>query len=287
MITLKSTIAEYKENLIYTEKSGETVKGYMKELNKFQRYQQARFNFPPYLNDIKLNNLEEYLKSQQINGLAASSRSISLNILRAFYKYCYKKELVDRNITLSIDTIKFKRKERTYLVDDEVNTLVDEIYVEIIAIAVNTMYNTGMRVSECTNLKLKEVDLEKGVIHVIAGKGNKDRDIPINDKLNEILTDYLKNKRPKVSSENFFATKKSGKLSSQYINSEINKAVKRLGWEKSVSCHSLRHSFASRLVLKNVNIVKIQKLLGHADVRVTSVYMHTNNNELRAAVNEI
>lgn len=287
MTPLKLAISQYKEYLIYTEKSMETITGYMKELKKFQKYLLIEFNYPPYLNDITLTNLEKYLSNQIINGLAQASRSRSYHILRAFYNYCYKKELIERNIALSLEPIKVKRKERTYLLEEEVENLINEIENNLIKIVVTSIYYTGMRISECTNLKLKDVDFENQIIHIIAGKGNKDRDIPISDKLNEVLIDYIKNKRPKVSSENFFATKRTGKLSPQYTNRQINEATKRLGWDKHVSAHIIRHSFASRLVQKDVNLVRIQKLLGHSDLRVTSIYTHTSQNELRQAVNQI
>jgi integrase/recombinase XerD len=287
MILLKLVISQFKEYLTYTEKSGETIKGYMKELNKMQKHIQTRFNYPPYLKDITLNDLEEYLASQLLNGLAPASRSFSYHIIRSFYNYCYKKELVDRNIALSLEGIKIKRKERTYLVEWEVISLLDEIESSLIRTAVTTIYYTGLRISECTNLKVKDVDIEKEVIHVIAGKGNKDRDIPMSSKLKVILTDYVENKRPDVDSDRFFATKKTGKLSPQYINRQLADAVLRLGWDKHVSGHIMRHSFASKLIQMDVNLVKIQKLLGHADLRVTSIYTHTSTSELRQAVNEI
>ncbi|MFL0194327.1 tyrosine-type recombinase/integrase [Clostridium sp. WILCCON 0269] len=288
MTPLKSAISQFQDYLTYTEKSKETIAGYMRELKKFYNHQQVKFNYPPYLSDVKLGELEEYLGSQLLKGLSQGTRSRSYHILRSFYNFCYKKELIQRNIALSLEPIKVKRKERIYLLEEEVNSLVNEIESELVKMAVNSIYYTGMRISECTNLRLKDVDFESKVIHVIGGKGNKDRDIPISDKLYEILIDYVENKRLKVDgSEYFFATSKSGRISPQYINKQINEAVKKLKWDKHVSAHIIRHSFASRLVQKNVNLVRIQKLLGHSDLRVTSIYTHTSTNDLRQAVNEI
>ncbi|AWI03125.1 tyrosine-type recombinase/integrase [Clostridium drakei] len=288
MIPLKSAINGYNEHLINTEKSPETTYGYGNQLKKMESYFLKKFNYPPYLDDITLTNLEEYLGSQLAAGLAQASRSRSYHIIRSFYSYCYKKELVERNIALSLEPIKVKRKERTYLTENEVVVLVEKIENELVRIVVTAIYHTGMRISECTNLRLKDVDFENQVIHIIGGKGNKDRDIPISDKLNEILTDYIQNKRSKFNySEYFFATMKSGRISPQHINRQISAAVKKLKWDKQVSAHILRHSFASKLVQKEVNIVRIQKLLGHSDLRVTSIYTHTSQDELRQAVNVI
>lgn len=287
MIPLKSAINQYEEYLVNTEKSKETIIGYRNQLKKMESYLLEKFNYPPYLQDITLTNLEEYLGNQLTAGLAQASRSRCYHIIRAFYNYCYKKELVERNIALSLEPIKVKRKERTYLTEDEVAALIKEIESELVKIVVTSIYYTGMRISECTKLKLKDVDLESKVIHVIEGKGNKDRNIPISDKLYGILADYVENKRLKVDSDYFFCNKRSGKISTQHVNRQINEAVQRLKWEKHVSAHILRHSFASRLVQKGVNLVRIQKLLGHSDLRVTSIYTHTSQNELRQAVNVI
>lgn len=288
MAPLKAIINEYIQHLINTEKSGETITGYGNQLKRMESYFLKMFNYPPYLQDITLTNLEEYLGSQLAKGLSQASRSRIYHIIRAFYNYCYKKELIERNIALSLEPIKIKRKERTYLKENEVVALVQEIKNELVKIVVTAIYHTGMRVSECTNLKRKDVDFENQVIHIIGGKGNKDRDIPISDKLNEILTDYLENKRSKFNcSEYFFATMKSGRISPQHINRQISIAVKKLKWDKQVSAHILRHSFASKLVQKEVNLVRIQKLLGHSDLRVTSIYTHTSQDELRQAVNAI
>lgn len=287
MIPLKTAVNQYKKYLINTEKSKETITGYSNHLKRMESYLIEKFNYPPYLQDITLTNLEEYLDSQLARGLAQASRSKSYHIIRSFYNYCCRKELVEKNIALNLEPIKVKRKERTYLTKDEVIALVQEMENELIKTIVMAIYYTGMRISECTNLKIKNVDLKNKVIHVIGGKGNKDRDIPISDTLNKILTKYIKNKRPEVNSNYFFATKTSGRISPQHINRQINETVKRLGWEKHVSAHILRHSFASKLIQQEVNLVKIQKLLGHSDLRVTSIYTHTSKEELRQAVNVI
>lgn len=284
---MQEIIESFIKYLIITEKSPETIKGYKKELFKALRFFKQRLGTEPMIADIGLSDLEAYLQHQYEQGLLQASRSRSCYILRAFYAYCYKKEYVSRNIALNLDTVRVKRKERIYLKKNEVLALVSEIEKDMIRVSVQTIFYTGLRVSECTALKTKDVDMEKNVIHVIAGKGNKDRDIPISNKLYPILEHYLKHVRPPVISEYFFATYKSGRLSPDYINLQLKDAVARLGWNVHITAHILRHSFASRLVKKEVNLVNIQKLLGHSDLRVTSVYTHTNHHALKKAVNRV
>lgn len=155
----------------------------------------------------------------------------------------------------------------------------------LINLVVRTLYNTGLRISECLDLTIDTVDLENKVIHVIAGKGNKDRIVPISDKLYAYLKSYVDTDRPTVETDNFFATAKTGKLSPQYVNLMLAIATKTLGWNKKVTCHILRHSFASRLVEQDVNLVQIQKLLGHSSLKVTSIYTHSSIDKLKSAVN--
>lgn len=156
---------------------------------------------------------------------------------------------------------------------------------DLIQLVVLVLYLTGLRISECLSLTTDTVDLDQKVIHVVAGKGNKDRLIPISDKLLPLLQHYLEHERPDTDSNLFFCTKKTGKLSDVYVNRVLADAVKKLGWKKKVTAHILRHSFASQLVKKDVNLVQIQKLLGHSSLKVTSIYTHSNLEQLSVAVN--
>jgi integrase/recombinase XerD len=146
------------------------------------------------------------------------------------------------------------------------------------------MFYTGGRMSEMVHLKLKHVDFDSRILHIIDGKGRKDRRIPICDKLYDILTHYLSDLR-ESDSPLFFATVSTGKVSSTYINRCLHEAVGKLGWEKDISAHVLRHSFGTNLLEKGASVVSIQKLLGHSNLAVTSRYLHQDMNTLNAVVN--
>lgn len=103
------------------------------------------------------------------------------------------------------------------------------------------------------------------MLHIIEGKGKKDRDVPINEKLHSILTHYLTHIRESKSNR-FFAIESIGKVSSTYINRLIHVAADKLGWDKDISAHVLRHSFGTNLLEKGASVVSIQKLLGHANL---------------------
>ncbi|WP_342404966.1 tyrosine-type recombinase/integrase [Brevibacillus sp. FSL K6-2834] len=281
---LSQAIQQFDQYLSAIDRSEETRSGYQKDLTQLHRFLEERYNCPPYLEDIQLADLEAYLSwLKEEKGYAPASRSRNLYTLRSFYNYCYKKELVVRNIALSLENIKLPHKERQYLSEEEVNELVQAIDHDLIRLVVKFLYFTGLRISECLNLTVDDVDLERQMVHVRGGKGNKDRVVPLSEKIVPPLRAYLEKKRPQ-GTDRFFATEKTGKLSAVYVNSVLADATTKLGWKKTVTAHILRHSFASQLVKKDVNIVNISKLLGHSSIKVTSVYTHANTNQLKEAV---
>ncbi|SPF51897.1 Site-specific recombinase XerD (fragment) [Candidatus Desulfosporosinus infrequens] len=183
-----------------------------------------------------------------------------------------------------MEPVKVKQKERDFITETEFHDLIKAIDHRVIRTVVQTMFYTGGRISEMINLKLEEVDLKNRMLHIIDGKGKKDRDVPINEKLHCILTYYLTHIRESKSGR-FFAMTSTGKVSSCYINRHIHEAVDKLGWDKDVSAHVLRHSFGTNLLEKGASVVSIQKLLGHANLSVTSRYLHQDINKLNSVVN--
>ena len=140
---------------------------------------------------------------------------------------------MNKNIAALLEPVKVKQKERDFLTEDEFEALADAIKHPVVKTVVQTLFYTGGRISEITSLKLDEVDLKERVIHIIEGKGGKDRDIPINDKLYKILQNYIENIR-EADSDRFFALERTGKVSPTYVNRLINEAVDEIGLEKEV-----------------------------------------------------
>ena len=274
--------------ITYLQTSGrspETQRGYRISLISFNRFLESQFNGPGYIDEIELSHLEGYLTYRKVQGDQAVSRNRLLSIIRSFYNYLTKRELVARDISLKLEPIRVQQKERLHLDQSEVDILVESIRHPIVKAAVKTLAYTGLRVSELCHLKLDDVDLDRGIIKVIAGKGNKDRLVPMCAKLKAILQEYLHNTRPVADTDLFFATEKTGQLSPVYVNRILKQATDELGWSKHVTAHILRHSFASNLVRSKAPLVAIQKILGHSDLRMTSHYLHQNMIELQDAVN--
>ncbi|MEK4023665.1 tyrosine-type recombinase/integrase [Sporosarcina sp. FSL W7-1283] len=175
-------------------------------------------------------------------------------------------------------------KERNYLTRQELNSLLAAIDHEILYPFIFTMIHTGMRVSECLNLKLADVNLNERIIFIRKGKGGKHKELPMSPQLVEQLTSYLTKVRPDTDSLLFFSLKRTGEVIIQYVNKILQVASQKAGINKHVTSHILRHSFASFLVKQETHIAVIQKLLGHASLKTTSVYVHVPHKEMREAV---
>lgn len=283
---LSQGIQEFVKYMKLIDRSEQTITGYRKELTYFNDFLSVKHNCPVYIKDIELKDLEDYLLDQKNRGISTASRSRSVYILRSFYNYCVKKDICSKNLASLLEPVKVKQKEREFITEEEFEQLAKAIKKPVMRTVVQTMFYTGGRVSEILNLKLEDVDLENRVVYIIEGKGNKDRNIPINDKLYIILKNYLENIRETdVPSDRFFANKTTGKVSTSYLNRCIAQAAYDLGWEKQISSHILRHSFGTNLLEKGASVVSIQKLLGHTTLAVTSRYLHQDMKTLSDTVN--
>jgi len=289
MKTFRKSSEEFIEALINREMSKETTDGYRKDMEMVSNFLEKKYNGIVMLEDPVTQDFEDYLTMLlKEKNYQPASVNRHLNTLRSFYKTALKKGWTKENKVAAIDQLKVNRKERTFINDEEYATLIDSINHETIKAIIPTLFYTGLRISECLSMTLEDVNLTEKNILVQKGKGNKQRKIPISVKLLPILEAYKNKTRPKyVDSEYFFALSKTGRVSDQYVNRVLNETTKKLGWKKKVTCHVFRHSFASNLVRNNVHIVQIQHLLGHEDLKTTSIYVHSLYEQLSEAIDTL
>lgn len=272
------------------DRSPMTIERYSRDMIFIRKYLEEKANGPVFVDEITEKDLEDFMRYiKDVRQFAPSSRSRYFYTLRSFYKFATKKDIVEKDIAAKMDAIKMPQKERVYLTEEEVMQVADAIDIYLIKLIVLFLFNTGLRISECRDLKLEDVDLEKRIVYVIEGKNKKDRVVPINNNLYELLVDYIENHRDAPESNYFFATNQSGtgSISYPHISLTLREAAQKAGIKKQVTCHILRHSFASALVKKKVGLVEIQKLLGHSNLTVTSIYTHTSMDALSEAVNTL
>lgn len=277
--------AAFLEALAQKQASPETVSGYGKDLFMVNLFLEERYNGLVMLEDVQTDDLEDYLTMLSVKkNYKPGSVNRHVNTIRSFYNHAIKKGWTLRHVAAPLEQLKVPKKERTTLDEQEYAELIGAVDHPTIRVIIQFLYYSGLRITECLMMRLADVDLQKRTIHVKNGKGNKERVVPITEKLMPILQDYLSDTRPEVQSDRFFALEKTGKVSDVYVNRVLHETTKKLGWSKVVTCHILRHSFATNLVNKNVHIAHISNLLGHADLKTTSVYVHSNQHQLAEAV---
>jgi site-specific recombinase XerD len=140
---------------------------------------------------------------------------------------------------------------------------------------VSIAYSVGLRVSEVTNLKVTDIDSKRMLIHVNGAKGDKDRIVPLSENVLVLLREYYKQYRPKTY---LFESYKEG---TKYSVGSCQKIWQKYKLDPESTFHTLRHSFATNLVEKNVSLRVIQELLGHKNSKTTEIYTHVSNSSLK------
>ena len=245
--------------------------------------------------DIKLKDLEDFVKWINELGMTESSQSRIISGIKSFYKFCIIEEICTENPSFLLEAPSHSRLLPDVLSFDEVVKIISKINLSTPEGVRNkaileTMYSCGLRVSELVNLKISGLYTDVGFIKVI-GKGNKERLIPIGDdaiKYIGIYRDTIRNKYPLVKGfEDFlFLNRRGKKLSRVMIFLIIKELVKLSGINKIISPHTFRHSFATHLVEGGADLRAVQEMLGHESITTTEIYTHLDREYLRSTLQE-
>lgn len=272
----------------YLESNGratKTIYGYKSDLRRFRRFYERRYNMEWYPEDTTTNDIEAFLQMLYVKeGLQAPSRNRILYCLRSFFTYTFGRGICSTNPTVSVKNVRYRRRKRAHLTIEEYEALLACIDDPLIKVVTQTLWHTGLRISELINLSVKDVDLTYHYIHVV-GIEDADRDVPMNRTLYQFLSEYRET-LPTVLDpyELFFKLETSGHLSASTYNRKLKIVVEEFGWEKKVTAHTFRHSFSSYLENRGVSPVVIQALLGHAHIDTTLIYTHAEPQKLAEAV---
>jgi len=136
------------------------------------------------------------------------------------------------------------------------------------------MLHCGLRISEVINLRPGNINLTKGKLRIQSGKGNKDRDLAIPEYLIDLLNSWRKKRPPGIF---FFSTLKGKKLSSRYLQQMVKRYAKKAGLTKSISPHTLRHTYATQYYKQTKDIETLRRILGHSDISTTTIYITLAN----------
>ena len=214
-----------------------------------------------------------------------------LATLRSFYKFLVKRNHISSNPVVSIRTPKQEKKLPRFLEYEEVKKLLNTPPVNTWLGArdraiLETLYSTGIRVSELVALNMDDIDFLGEVVH-IRGKGKKERIAPIGSSALQVIQHYMeyRNKRAQ-SNGNFdskvlFVNKHGRRLSTRSVRRKMDKYLKMSGLDPDISPHTLRHSFATHMLNNGADLRSVQELLGHQSLSTTQIYTHLTTTRLK------
>ena len=273
--------------------SENTVQNYLFDLKSFYNFVEEKHNTTDIKN-ISDKIVETYIyhlrNIKNKKGDYYSTKSINryISSLKTFFKYLHNEKYIETNPADIIDTPKTSRKLPEVLTIQEIDSMfckantTDKFECRDRAI-METMYASGLRVSELINLKLTDIYSNEGILRIF-GKGSKERIVPIGSSALKYIDIYLKNSRPyfkKNFSEDYVFLNFRGKnLSRMAIWNIIDKYSKLAGIKKETHPHILRHSFATHLLEGGADIRIIQEMLGHSDISTTQIYTHIDREYL-------
>ena len=222
-----------------------------------------------------------YLAANVRQGLSPRSSARRLSTLRRFYRYLLREALIGEDPTADVRSPSLGRPLPKSITEASVEKLLTAPPETTLGVRdramLETMYASGLRVSELVALALNELDLTTGLVRV-TGKGGKERIVPLGDEATSRLGDYLKGARPSLLGEQksgaVFLTRRGQPMTRQAFWQLIKRYSAAAGIDSSLSPHSLRHAFATHLLNHGADLRSVQMLLGHADLSTTQIYPH-------------
>jgi integrase/recombinase XerD len=274
------------------ELSVATVEAYGRDLAGFSKFAQGRS--VRTVEAVRSIDVLEYLAHLTEKRLSARSQARKLIALRQLFKYLKAERVCPTNPTEDIDLPRFGRKLPEFLSVAEVDVLLaapdrsterggrDGAMLE-------TLYATGLRVSELVKLRLGDVNFDAGYL-VTMGKGKKERLVPLGEAALASLRQYIEVTRPRFlrptvaarAGDALFLTRLGRRMTRQGFWKLLNRYAVAAGIRKAISPHKLRHSFATHLVERGADLRAVQAMLGHADIGTTEIYTHVSRAHLRA-----
>lgn len=283
---------EIKEFVLYLvgEKmlSKNTASSYETDLNKYSEYLKKYRNIIDVA-DISKEDIKSYLATLKKNGFTASSIARKLTSIKKFHAFCVNeyREIKDDPAKL-ISSSKKEAHLPEVLSIEEIELLINaidtstDVGIRNKAI-IETLYCTGMRISELTELKLSQIQLNKRYL-IAYGKGQKERICQLGDEAISALRKYIADVRIKMvhtPTDLCFVNYQGKHLSRNYLFKYIKELALKAGINKEISPHTVRHSFATHLLQNDVSLRVVQAMLGHENISTTQIYTHIENEHLK------
>lgn len=248
----------------------QTIKTYLKAVEQFSKFSGTHKPTQESLYKFAVNLKEKNLSFSHIKN--------SVMAVKLYSEIIFKQNLTS-------DFLKGYRKERKLpdvLSIEEIKSIINCIENLKHRTIISLIYSCGLRISECVNLKIKDIDSKRMLVRIDQSKGNKDRFIPISNKMLLLLREYYKEYKP---TEFLFEGQFAKYYSARSIQAILKQAVKKCKIKKQITVHSLRHSYATHLLEQGTDISLIQKILGHKDIKTTLLYTQISTTQLNKITN--
>jgi integrase/recombinase XerD len=272
--------------------SENSIEAYTRDIEKLYQFAEIQ-SVKPNPEHITLTHLRQFILWAAGLGMIPSSQARILSGIKAFYKYLLMEDIIKVDPAELLESPKIQRKLPDTLNINEINKLIGAIDVSKPEGSRNkaileVMYGCGLRVSELTELRLSNLYLDTEFIKVV-GKGSKERLVPIGGsavKALKIWTDHIRVHFPVKKGEEdvVFLNRRGSRLSRVYIFMLIKKLAEIAGIKKTISPHTLRHSFATHLVEGGADLRAVQAMLGHESITTTEIYTHLDREYLKGTI---
>ena len=270
--------------------SENTVDAYMRDFDDFMHYVLRTFTATP--EGVTPEIISKYLAwLYSEKGVSGKSQARKLSGIKSFYNYLLINEKIEQLPTDSVETPRQERTLPDVLTIAEVDAIISTFDMTTVKgcrdnAIVEVLYSTGLRVSELITLRINDLFFGEGYIRVV-GKGDKQRIVPVGSVARDKIQLYMELRRPKRTSEaTLFLNNRGEPLTRVMVFTIIKQAAMLAGIDKSISPHTLRHSYATHLLEGGANIRQVQELLGHESISTTEVYTHVNRKHLRGVVED-
>ncbi len=283
------------KNYLQLEKSlgDNSVESYLRDVDKLTSFFQSEKNETVIPSDVDLKILQAFIQWIAELGMTSTSQARIISGIRAFFKYCVTENITNVDPTILLELPKIRRKLPDFLSVEEIDLIISQIDLsksegQRNKAIIETMYSSGLRVSELVNLQISNLYFDEGFIRVI-GKGDKERLIPIGSEAIKYIKIYLETIRvhsPVVKGfdDILFLNRFGKSLSRIMIFMILKKLAADAGIQKKVSPHTLRHSFATHLVEGGADLRAVQEMLGHESITTTEIYTHLDRDYLRSTL---
>jgi len=274
--------------------SDNSVEAYLHDIEKLTTWiQQTEHLKTPQ--QIVLKDLENFIRWISELGMTPGSQARIISGLRSFFKYCLQEQIITTSPAMLLESPKLKRSLPDVLSFEEISAMINCIDLSKSEGGRNkaileTLYSCGLRVTEAVNLRISCLHLDLGFIRVI-GKGDKERLIPIGSDAAKYIEIYKNDIRIHLSikpgnEDILFLNRRGAKLSRVMIFLIIKELARLAEIKKTISPHTLRHSFATHLVEGGADLRAVQEMLGHESITTTEIYTHLDREYLRSTLQQ-